>query len=155
MCSSDLIRNLEGAVKFRDEVAERMNIVRRAEAKELAESRAAMETSKSQAQIAWDRHEELSRQLKAVQGDLAKAKEAHAKEESDFRNHRRGNDELLLQLHAGSSKIVDALAALKVTGLPALSREHSYSLRCYPSFLDLVASLVGGIKGSVSKATLQ
>ena len=53
--------------------------------------------------------------------------EARAKEESDFRNHRRGNDELLLQMHAGSSKIVDALAALKMTGLPALSWDHSYS----------------------------
>ena len=34
-------------------------------------------------------------------------------------------------------------------------RDHSYSLRCYPSFLELVASLVGGIKESASKATLQ
>ena len=50
---------------------------------------------------------------------------------------------------------MDVLAALKVTGLPALSREHSYSLWCYPSFLELVASCVGGIKGSMSKATLQ
>ena len=106
-----------------------------------------METSKSQAQIAWDRHEELSNQLKAVQGDLAKAKEAHAKEERDFCNHRRSNDELLLKMHAESSKIVEALAALKMKGLPALSRDHSYSLRCYPSFRELVASLVGSIKG--------
>ena len=46
------IRDLMGAVKFQDEATERMNIVRRTEAKELAENRAAMETSKSQAQIA-------------------------------------------------------------------------------------------------------
>ena len=85
-----------GAVKFRDEATERMNIVRRTEAKELAENRATMQTSKSQAQIAWDRHEELSNQLKAVQGDLAKAKEAHTKEERDFRLHRRSNNELFL-----------------------------------------------------------
>ena len=52
-----------------------MNIVRRAEAKELSENRAAMESSKSQAQIAWNRHEELSNQLKAVLGNLAKVKE--------------------------------------------------------------------------------
>ena len=58
-------------------------------------------------------------------------------------------------MHAESSKIVDALATLKVTGLPVLSRDHTYSLRSYPSFLEIVASLVGGIKGSVSKATLQ
>ena len=50
---------------------------------------------------------------------------------------------------------MEALAALKMKGLPALSRDHSYSLRCYPSFLELVASLVGDIKESVSKATLQ
>ena len=46
------IRNLEGAVKFRDEAVESMKTVWRAEAKELAENREAMETSKSQAQIA-------------------------------------------------------------------------------------------------------
>ena len=87
-------------MKFRDEAAKRMNTVRRAEAKELTENQAAMETSKSQAQIAWDRHEELSKQLKVVHGDLAKAKQVHANEESDFRNLQRGNDELLLQMHA-------------------------------------------------------
>ena len=54
------IRNLENAVKFRDEAAKRMAIVRRDEAKKLAESMATAETSKSQAQIAWDRHEKLS-----------------------------------------------------------------------------------------------
>ena len=58
-------------------------------------------------------------------------------------------------MHAESSKIVEALAGLKMKGLPVLSPNHSYSLRYYPSFLELVASLVGGIKESVSKATLQ
>ena len=58
-------------------------------------------------------------------------------------------------MHAWSSKIMDALAALKVKGLPALLREHSYSLRCYPSFLELVASHVSGLKGSLSKAIFQ
>ena len=57
-------------------------------------------------------------------------------------------------MHTGSLKIVEALAELKVKGLPALSSNHSYSFRQYPSFLGLVASLVGGIKESVSKATL-
>ena len=90
-----------------------------------------------------------------VWSDLAKAKGAHAKEESDFHNHRWDNDEILLQMHAWSSKIVDALAALKLKGLPVLSREHSYSFRCYPSFLELVASCVSGLRGSMSKATLQ
>ena len=56
----EMIRTLEDAVKFRDEAAERMAIVRRDEAKKLAESLATAETSKSQAQIAWDRHEKLS-----------------------------------------------------------------------------------------------
>ena len=40
------VRDLEGAVKFQDEVTERMKIMRRAEAKELAENQAAMESSK-------------------------------------------------------------------------------------------------------------
>ena len=39
-------------------------------------------------------------QLREVQSDLAKAKEAHASEESKFRNHRRCNDEILLQMHS-------------------------------------------------------
>ena len=43
-------------MKFRDEAAERMAMVRRDETKKLAESLATAETSKSQAQIAWDRH---------------------------------------------------------------------------------------------------
>ena len=84
-----------------------------------------------------------------------KAKEADAKEERDFRHHRRSNIELLLKMHTRSSRIVEALADLKVRGLPILPSDHSYSLRQYPSFLELVASLVGGIKESVSKATLQ
>ena len=74
-----------------------------------------------------------------MQGDLAKAKEAHAKEERDLRHHRRSNDELLLKMHAESSKIVGALAALKMKGLPVLSPNHSYSHRYYPSFLELMA----------------
>ena len=103
-----------------------------------------METRKSQAQIAWDRHEELSNQLKAVQGDLARAKEAHAKEERDFRLHRRSNDELLLKMHTGSSKIVEALAELKVracqpfrqtTPIPSGSTLHSWG-----SWLHLLAA---------------
>ena len=51
------IKTLEDAVKFRDETAQRMTILRQDEAKKLAESLATAETSKSQAQIAWDRHE--------------------------------------------------------------------------------------------------
>ena len=116
----ETIRNLEGAVKFWEEATERMAIVRWDEAKKLAESLATAETSKSQAQIAWDRHEKQSEQLKEVQGELAKAKEALATEASNFRQHRWGNDEILLQMHSWSLKIMEALAALKVKGLPAL-----------------------------------
>ena len=72
------IRTLEDAVKFRDKAAKRMIIVRRDEAKKLTESLATAETSKSQAQIAWEQHEKMSDQLKEVQEDLAKVKEAHA-----------------------------------------------------------------------------
>ena len=83
-------------MKFRDEAAERMAIVHRDVTKKLAESLATAETSKSQAQIAWDRHEKLFVQVKEVQSDLAKAKEAHNQEERKFRNHLWSNDEILL-----------------------------------------------------------
>ena len=58
-------------------------------------------------------------------------------------------------MHSWVVKIVEGLAALKVKGLPALPAERSYSLRCYPSFLELVASRISGLRGSVSRATLQ
>ena len=51
------VRTLEDAVKFRDEAAKRMAIVHQGETKKLAESLATAETSKSQAQIAWEQHE--------------------------------------------------------------------------------------------------
>ena len=47
-------------MKFRDEAAKRMAIVRQGETKKLAESLATAETSKSQAQITWEQHEKLS-----------------------------------------------------------------------------------------------
>ena len=50
---------------------------------------------------------------------------------------------------------MEALSALKVKGLPALLMERSFSLRCYSSFLELVASRISGLRGSVSRATLQ
>ena len=58
-----------------------------------------------------------------------KAKEAHDKEERDFRLHKQSNDEILLKMHTEYSKIVEALAELKVKGLPVLSPNHSYFLR--------------------------
>ena len=53
------VRTLKDAVKFRDDAAKRMTIMRQDEAKKLAESLATAETSKSQAQIAFDYHETL------------------------------------------------------------------------------------------------
>ena len=58
-------------------------------------------------------------------------------------------------MHSWVVKIVEGLATLKVKGLPAPPTERSYSLRCYPSFLELVASRISGLKDSVSRATLQ
>ena len=66
-----------------------------------------------------------------------------------------GNDEILLKMHSWVLKIVEGLMALKVKGLPALPTERSYSLQCYPSFLELVASRISGLRDSVSRATLQ
>ena len=149
------VQDLESTVKFRDEAAQRMETVRQTEAQEMAANRAAMETSKSQAQIAWDQHEGLAKQLKEVLDELARAKEAYAKEERDFCHYRRSNNELLLTMHSWSLMIMEALAELKMKDLLVFAPDHSYSLRHYPSFLKLVASLIRGVKGSVSKATDQ
>ena len=140
------IRELGEAITFRDEAAERMNIIRWTEARELAEGRAAMEVCKSQVQIAWDQHEKLSDQIKAVQNELAENKGALDQEKKQFKLHQRGDNELLLQ-------IVETLAALGVSGLPILRPNHSHSLSHYLAFLEHVASLICGAKGSVSKAT--
>ena len=122
------VQELEEAVAFRDEAAEHMNVVRRNEAKGLADGRAAMEACKSQAQIAWDQHEKVSDQLKVAQDELAKTKTTLDEEERRFRLHRRDNGELLLYMHTRSSKVVEALAVMGVTGLPILRPSHSFSL---------------------------
>ena len=70
------IQRLKEAVAFRDEGAARARATRKAEAEELAAGREAMEASKSQAQIAWDQHEQKSTQLKSVQAELAETKAA-------------------------------------------------------------------------------
>ena len=62
-----MIKKLEEGVVLRDEAAGRMSIIRRTEAKELADGRAAMEVCKSQVQIAWDQHKKVSAQLKVAQ----------------------------------------------------------------------------------------
>ena len=48
-------------------------------------------------------------------------------------------------MHPWVLKIIEGLTVLKVKGLPALPSERSYSLRCYPSFLELVASRINGL----------
>ena len=60
------IKELGEAIAFRAEAAERMSIIRRTEAKELVDGRAAIEVCKSQAQITWDQHEKMTAQLKAA-----------------------------------------------------------------------------------------
>ena len=79
-------------------------------------------------QIAWDQHEQVSDQLKVAQDELAKTKAVLDKEERQFRLHRWGNNGLLLRMHTRFSKVVEALAALGVTGLPILRPTHSFSL---------------------------
>ena len=112
-----------------------------------------MEVCKSQAQIAWHTCEELSAQLKTMQSELDKSKAAFDQEERQFRLHRRGNNELLLRMNTGSSKIVDTLVSLGMKNPHILKPDHSSSLGHYPTFLDHVALLVRGAKESASKVT--
>ena len=74
------IRELGDAVDFWKDKDKRMAVIRKKEAKELEDGRTAIEASKSQAQIAWHQHEQVSNQLKAVQAELAGAKGALEKE---------------------------------------------------------------------------
>ena len=55
-----------------------MSVVRRAEAKELADGRAALEECKLQEQIAWDQNENSTVQLKVAQKELGETKAALA-----------------------------------------------------------------------------
>ena len=147
------IKELGEAIAFRTEAAERMSIIRRTKAKELADGRSAMEVCKSQAQIACDQYEKMTAQLKAAQNELAETKAALEKEKSQFTHHRRGNNDLMLSMYTWSLKIVEALAALGAKDPPILKPNHSHSLSNYLAFLEHVALMVRGAKESVSKVT--
>jgi hypothetical protein len=112
-----------------------------------------MEASKSQAQIAWHQHEQVSNQLTGVQAELAEAKDALEKERRRFAHHRRDDHNVLLQMNHGSLDIVQEFTNLGVPSPPVLMADHSTSFARYPGFLKYVASLIKGIKEQVSRAT--
>ena len=147
------IRELGEANDFWKDKDARMTVLRKKEAKELADGRTAMEASKSQAQIAWHQHEQVSNQLKGVQVELAEAKGALEKEQRRFTLHRRDDNNILLQMNHGSLDIVKEFTNLGVPSPPVLMADHSTSFARYPGFLKYVASLIKGIKEQASRAT--
>ena len=147
------IRELGDKVDFWVDKDKRMAAIRRKEAKELEDGQKAMEASKSQAQIAWDQHEQVSKQLKAVQAELAGAKDALEKEQQRFAHHRRADSNFLLEMNHGSLDIVREFTTLGVSSPPVLMADHSTSFARYPGFLKYVALLISGIRERVGSAT--
>ena len=147
------IRELGDAIDFWKDKDARLTVLRKKETKELADGRAAMEASKSQAQIAWHQHEQVSNQLTGVRAELAEAKDALEKEQRRFAHHRRDDHNVLLQMNHGSLDVVQEFTNLGVPSPPVLMADHSTSFARYPGFLKYVASLIKGIKEQVSRAT--
>ena len=63
-------------VAFRDGVNARQAIIRKQELEELEKKRETIKASRSQAQIAWDQHKQVSKELAAVRGELEKVQTA-------------------------------------------------------------------------------
>ena len=114
------IRELGDKVDFWVDKDKRMAAIRRKEAKELEDGQKTMEASKSQAQIAWHEHEQVSNQLKTVQAELAEAKGALEKEKQRFTFHRREDSNILLQMNHGSLDIVKEFRDLGVSSPPII-----------------------------------
>ena len=112
-----------------------------------------MEVCKSQAQITWDQNEKSTVQLKVAQKELGETKAALEQEKKQFTLHRRGNNELMLKMYTGSSKIMEALTAMGAKDPPILKPNHSRSISNYPEFLEHVAQRIRSAKESMSKAT--
>ena len=74
--ATDRCKELEGMVAFRDGVDARRAVVCQQELEELEKNRETAEASRSQAQIAWDQHEQVSKELAAVRGELEKVQAA-------------------------------------------------------------------------------
>ena len=68
-------------VEFRDTADARRESIHKQELEELEKDRETIEASRSQAQIAWDQHEQVSNELATMRGELEKA-QAATKDES-------------------------------------------------------------------------
>ena len=63
-------KELEGMIKFIDDVDARRDVLRQKELKELEACKETIEASRSHAHIAWNQHEKASSELVVVRGEL-------------------------------------------------------------------------------------
>ena len=87
--ATDRCKELEGMVEFRDAADARRESIRKRGLEELEKDRKTIEDSQSQAQIAWDQHEQASNELATVHGELEGAHAALQEESRKAMLQRR------------------------------------------------------------------
>ena len=103
---------LEGMVKFRDDDDARRESIRKQEFEELERDRKTIEDSRSQVQIAWDQHEQVSNELATVRGELEKAQSALQEESRKSMLQRQEVNNTLLQLSNEAHRVARVPSSL-------------------------------------------
>ena len=132
-------------VAFRDGVDARRAIVRKQELEELEKNKETIEASRSQAQIAWDQHEQVSKELAAARGELEKVQAVLQEESRKAVLERREVNNTLIQPSNEAHRVVRALEGLGVPFLPILNEDYARYLHRYPPLLKHVSQLIAGI----------
>ena len=125
-------KELEGMVEFRDAADARRESIHKQEVEELERDMKTIEDSRSQAQIAWDQHEQVSNELAAVRGELGKAQAALQEESRKAMLQRREVNNTLIQLSNEAHRVARALGELGVPSLPIITEDHAQYLHRYP-----------------------
>ena len=120
---------------------------------ELENNREMTEASRSQAQIARDQHEQVSKELAAVRGELEKVQAALQEESRKAALERREVNNTLIQLSNEAHHVVRALGELGVPSLPVLTKDYARYLHRYPPLLKHVSQLIVGIQSRMKKIT--
>ena len=133
-------------VEFRDAADARRESIRKQEFEELERDGKTIEDSRSQAQIAWDQHEQVSNELAMVRGKLEKAQSALQEESRKSMLQRREVNTTLLQLSNEAHRVAKTLGELGVPSLPIITEDHARYLHRYPPLLKHITQLTSGIQ---------